>query len=197
MKGNYGQLKELAQQQWDLLTAKRQIEYIFEHPNQFFMKMSDWQQDLVQKYADLDRRLAEVNTATTKCRADPDQCELPPTKFDKINFRYTQLPPRFQAICGEPPFAPMPGEDNIKVYPLIHVGGDAEMDGHSPYIRIEGRWEPAPGETGLLYRATVRHEGVQEGLDPLPGRKGVESIWLRPRQAVSSKKSARNQNSLT
>jgi hypothetical protein len=150
-EGNYNKLYQLAVNKWDLLTGKQEILYIIQHPQQFLMpNMSEWQNKLLDLDQRLDMLIAEVDTATDECLAKPATCKLP-AAFSLARLR-TQFPPRFQSVCGgmilplstdaclsDPSLhnCGSPPNFTIALFPIAHVRGDAEMDGHSPHIRVE------------------------------------------------------------
>lgn len=137
-----GNLDRLLKLYWEYASLLYEIEYVLDHTDQFYMDRQSYITYLQSMYEEVDAIMASLRAAAGVCGDDPDLCAMPGGLRRPNAFR-SELPPRYRSQCLPVTIGP---QVDMNVYPLgARCGGDKEMGGNNPSIRIESGLVPTRG----------------------------------------------------
>ena len=135
---------KMATTRWDFVSLRKEIEYAEGHPGQFYMDPNSWRPRLAQLKTEVNSAIGKLDQALQVCRGNRNACAEPAGIRDARSVR-GDLPPRYSGACGTQDFD-MRQYKTASIHPLgRRCGGDTEMKGHNPSIRIESRFVPMNG----------------------------------------------------
>ncbi|MFA6901723.1 MAG: hypothetical protein WC236_01435 [Gallionellaceae bacterium] len=137
---------ELAALRWDFATARREVRYVIDNNNQFYMSYNTWQNFLARLEAEANAAMTKLDAALAACRNNQAGCARPAGLRTPGQIR-GDLPPRYAGGCGSQTLAL--ASFRMDINPLgQRCGGDTEMAGHNPSISINS--SIVPKENGKL-----------------------------------------------
>jgi len=148
-------IENLAILNWEYTTVKREVRYVLDHPDQFYMSFNTWEAFLLGLETEAGNAIQRIAAALTACRTNGAGCVIP-TELRRPDRIRRDLPPRYIGSCSNIIF-PMHYNDETAVYPLtVRCGGDKDMHGHSPRIKIDATLIPSHNNREIDIHAKVQ-----------------------------------------
>jgi hypothetical protein len=151
-------LYSLAMLRWEYVSAHAEIDYVVKRPEQFYMSLATWRPFLERLRIEAANAIAAVDRAASNCKQGTSAC-LSPSNLRSPDQMRGALPPRYVATCGMMRIDVQ--STDLQVEHLnTKCGGDNEMGGHNPTIKIESSLTLGPMSEELDAFTTVT---IREG----------------------------------